>query len=212
MRVKAPVNPAAHAIAFIAAVAGVTFLLVRAWGDPLKALVLGVYGLSVMTLFGASATYHAITRWPRLTALLRRIDHASIFIMIAGTYTPVLYFGLRGTWRSAMLAAIWTITAAAVVVAVRFVDAPRWLSTALYLALGWAALVPSAKLVAALPPPATALIVLGGLLYTTGAIVYATKWPNPAPNRFGFHEVFHLFVVAAAGAQYAAVARFLAPM
>src|ERR1700692_1439145 len=146
MREKAPVNPSAHALAFVAAVAGFIFLLVRAWGDPLKALVLGVCGLSVMTLFGASATYHAITRWPRLTALLRRIDHASIFIMIAGTYTPVLYFGLRGTWRSAMLAAIWTITAAAVVVAVRFVDAPRWLSTALYLALGWAALVPSAKL------------------------------------------------------------------
>ncbi|HTJ28417.1 MAG TPA: hemolysin III family protein [Candidatus Limnocylindria bacterium] len=212
MREKPPVNATTHGVASIAAAAGAVFLLVRAWGDVPKALVLGIYGVSVTVLFAASASYHAITRWPRLTAVLRRIDHASIFLMIAGTYTPVLFFGLRGTWRSAMLGAIWTIAAVAIFVAIRFVDAPRALSTALYLALGWAALVPSAKLVAALPPPATALIALGGVLYTAGALVYATKRPNLFPNRFGFHEVFHLLVVAAAGAQYAAVAGYLAPM
>jgi hemolysin III len=212
MREKAPVNASTHLVAFVAAAVGSAFLLVRAWGDVPKALVLGVYGVSVMTLFGASAFYHAVTRWPRLTAVLRRIDHASIFLMIAGTYTPVLFFGLTGAWRTAMLMAIWTITAGAVIVAVRYVDAPRWVSTALYLALGWAAVIPAAKLIAALPHAATALIVLGGLLYTAGAIVYATKQPDLFPNRFGFHEVFHLFVVAAAGAQYAAVAAFLAPM
>jgi hemolysin III len=212
MREKAPVNAATHAVAFIAAAAGAAFLLARAWGDEPKAFVLGVYGLSVTMLFGASASYHAITRWPRVTAVLRRIDHAAIFFMIAGTYTPLLFFGLGGTWRTVMLAAVWTIAAVAVVVAIRFVNAPRALSTGLYVALGWAVVVPAAKLVAALPLPATALIALGGVLYTAGAVVYVTKRPDPIPNRFGFHEMFHLLVVAAAGAQYAAVAAFLAPM
>jgi hemolysin III len=212
LTVKAPVNAATHILACLAAVAGLVFLIARAIGDGPKLAVLTVYGISLVTMFGASAVYHAVTRWPRLTALLRRIDHASIFLMIAGSYTPVLFFGLAGIWRSAMLIAIWTVTAAGLVLAIRFIDAPRWLSTALYVALGWLAVIPSAKLVAALPLGAIELIALGGLLYTIGAVVYAAKRPNLVPNRFGFHELFHLFVVAAAASHYAAVAAFLAPL
>lgn len=209
---KAPVNASTHLVACGAAIVGLAFLLARAWGNDIKLVVLAVYGISLVTMFGASGVYHAVTRWPRLTAVLRRIDHASIFLMIAGSYTPVLFFGLAGAWRWAMLLAIWTVSAAAIVLAIRFIEAPRWLSTALYVTLGWLAVIPSAKLVAALPAAAIALIALGGLLYTIGAIVYATKRPDLVPNRFGFHELFHLFVVAAAAAHYAAVAAFLAPL
>lgn len=209
---KAPVNASTHIVACFAAIAGVGYLIAHAWGNGSKIAVLAIYGVSLVTMFGASSIYHAVTRWPRLTFVLRRIDHASIFLMIAGSYTPVLFFGLDGAWRWAMLLAIWSVTAVAIVVAIRFIDAPRWLSTALYVALGWLAVIPSAKLVAALPHRAITLIALGGLLYTIGAIVYASKRPNLVPQRFGFHELFHLFVVAAAAAQYAAVAGFLAPM
>lgn len=204
-RVKAPVNAWTHAMAFAAAAAGLVYLVRLGLGNAATLAVLIVYGVALMILFGASALYHALTWSPRLTAVLRGVDHASIVIGIAGTYTPVLYFGLTGAWRVWMMASVWALTAAVVFVQVRWIDAPRWFSTTVYMLLGWAALVPAVKLVAALPRVTTLLIALGGLLYTLGAIVYARKWPNPFPNRFGFHEVFHLLVVAGASAHFVAV-------
>lgn len=205
-RVKAPVNAWTHGVAFAAATAGLVYLVRLGVGHPATLAVLIVYGIALMMLFGASALYHALTWSPRLTAVLRGVDHASIVVGIAGTYTPVLYFGLSGPWRVWMLAGVWTLTAAAVFVQVRWIDAPRWFSTAVYVLLGWAALIPAVKLVAALPRTATLLIALGGLFYTAGAIVYARKWPDPLPQRFGFHEVFHLLVVAGASVHFVAVA------
>lgn len=202
---KAPVNAWTHGIAFAAAAAGLAYLVHLGIGNAATLGVLIVYGVALMLLFGASALYHALTWSARLTAVLRRVDHASIVVGIAGTYTPVLYFGLSGAWRAWTLAGIWTLTAAAVFVQVRWIDAPRWFSTAVYMLLGWAAIIPAVKLVAALPRVTTLLIALGGLLYTAGALVYARKWPNPLPNRFGFHEVFHLLVVAGASVHFVAV-------
>lgn len=204
-RVKAPVNAWTHGIAFAAAAVGLAYLVRLGVGKPATLAVLIVYGVALMMLFGASALYHALTWSPRLTAVLRGVDHASIVVGIAGTYTPILYFGLSGAWRTWMLAAVWALTAAAVFVQVRWIDAPRWFSTTVYMLLGWAAVVPAVKLVAALPRIATLLIALGGVCYTLGAVVYARKWPNPFPNRFGFHELFHLLVVAGASAHFVAV-------
>ena len=142
--------------------------------------------------------------------MLRKIDHAAIYVLIAGSYTPVLFIALDGAWRIATLAAIWAVAVAGVVVTMWFVHAPRWLSAAVYIAMGWFAVVPAFKLVRVLPVVVTVLIALGGLLYTLGAVVYATRKLDVLPRRFGFHEVFHLFVLAGAVAQFVAIVGFLA--
>jgi hemolysin III len=121
----------------------------------------------------------------------------------------VLFVGLDGAWRIATLAAIWGVAIAGVVLTIWFVHAPRWLSATVYVAMGWFAIVPAFKLVPALPHVVTLLIALGGLLYTLGALVYATRKMDVLPRRFGFHEVFHLFVLAGAAAQFIAIAGFL---
>jgi hemolysin III len=209
--VKEPVDARISFAGLIAAVAGVIYLAIRFHGDlPVLAVML-VYGVSLCVLFGASSLYHGVPASPARTAVLRKIDHAAIYVLIAGSYTPVLFVGLDGAWRIATLAAIWGVAVAGVALTMWFVHAPRWLSAAVYIAMGWFAVVPAFKLVPTLPRLVTLLIALGGLLYTAGAVVYATRKLNLLPRRFGFHEVFHLFVLAGAAAQFIAIAGFLVP-
>ena len=135
-----------------------------------------IYGCGLVVTFGASALYHWLGgEGPRRNAALRCVDHASIYVMIACSYTPVLYFGLAGAWRSATIASVWLLTAVGVASTIWFVGAPRALSTTFYVALGWVAIVPAAKLAATLSHEAIALIVTGGLLYSIGGIIYATR-------------------------------------
>ena len=209
---KLPVNPWPHAIAFVLAAIGLAYLVARFRVSGSELAVMGIYGCGLVVLFGASASYHALAeRRPAFYPALRRIDHASIYVMIAASYTPVAFFGLDGAWRTATLAAVWILSAAGVIVSLRLSNAPRALSTGLYAAYGWAALIPAARLVDRLPHPATALIAAGGALYTLGAVVYATKSLNFWPGRFGFHEVFHCLVVAGAAVQFIAIAFYIAP-
>ncbi|HWT06180.1 MAG TPA: hemolysin III family protein, partial [Xanthomonadales bacterium] len=168
-----------------------------------------VYGASLCVLFGASSLYHGVPASAVRTAVLRKIDHAAIYVLIAGSYTPVLFVGLDGAWRITTLAAIWGVAIAGVVLTMWFVHAPRWLSATVYIAMGWFAVVPAFKLVPILPHVVTLLIALGGLLYTLGAVVYATRQLDLLPRRFGFHEVFHVFVLAGAATQFVAIAGFL---
>jgi hemolysin III len=209
---KSPVNPWPHAVAFVLAAIGIVYLILRFRLSASAVAVMSVYGCGLLALFGASSIYHALGgRRPAFLPVLRRLDHASIYVMIAGSYTPVLFFGLDGTWRTATIAAVWLLSAAGVIVSIWLLHAPRILSTALYAAFGWAAVIPMVQLIERLSRPATALIAAGGVLYTVGAIVYATKSLNFWPGRFGFHEVFHCFVVAGAALQFVAIAFFLAP-
>ncbi len=172
-----------------------------------------IYGCGLVLTFAASALYHWLGgRGPRRNAVLRRVDHASIYVMIACSYTPVLYFGLSGAWRAATIASVWSLAAAGIIMAIWFVGAPRALSTAFYVALGWAAVVPVAKLAATLSHEAIALIVAGGILYSMGALIYATRSFDLAPGHFGFHEVFHVFVVGGAAVQFVAIAFYLRPV
>ena len=168
-----------------------------------------VYAASLCVLFGASSVYHGFPGSAARTSVLRKIDHAAIYVLIAGTYTPVLFVGLSGAWRIATLASIWGVAVAGVMLTMWFVHAPRWLSAAVYIAMGWFAVVPAFKLVPALPLVVTLLIALGGLLYTLGAAVYATRKLDMLPRRFGFHEIFHLFVLAGAATQFVAIAGLL---
>jgi hemolysin III len=207
--VKEPVDARISFAGLIAAVAGMIYIAIRFHGDlPVLAAML-VYGASLCVLFGASSLYHGVPASAARTTVLRKVDHAAIYVLIAGSYTPVLFVGLDGAWRIATLAAIWGAAIAGVVLTIWFVHAPRWLSAAVYAAMGWFAVVPAFKLVPILPPVVTLLIALGGLLYTLGAVVYATRKLDMLPRRFGFHEIFHLFVLAGAAAQFVGIAGFL---
>lgn len=207
--VKEPVDARISFAGLLAAVAGVVYIVIRFHGDlPVLAAML-VYGASLCVLFGASSLYHGVPTSPDRTAVLRKIDHAAIYVLIAGTYSPVLFVGLGGAWRIATLAAIWGVAVAGVMLTMWFVHAPRWLSATVYIAMGWFAIVPAFKLVPTLPHVVTLLIGVGGVLYTLGAVVYATRKMDVLPRRFGFHEVFHLFVLAGAATQFVAIAGFL---
>lgn len=164
-----------------------------------------VYLLASLALFGNSAVYHRGTWSARVRAVLRRVDHANIFVFIAGTYTPIAVQLLSGTSRTVLLALIWGIALAGVAFRVFWLGAPRWLYTALYVVMGWVAMFWLVQFWTAGGPLVVALIVAGGLIYSYGALVYGRKRPNPAPAVFGYHEIFHACTIAAAAAHYAAI-------
>lgn len=156
-----------------------------------------LYAICALILFSASATHH-LNRWSgRAAAAANRLDHAGIFLIIAGTYTPYVVLGLDGVTRVVVLGAVWAAALAGVALKLTSAPTPRWLSVALYITLGWMAALVFPQLLAGVGVPSIVLALVGGGLYSVGAIVYATKRPNPFPRTLGFHEVFHLFTVAA---------------
>lgn len=169
-------------------------------------LTTAIYIAASAALFGISALYHRTNLTPRATTWLKRLDHANIYLIIAGTYTPIAALALDGGARTALLAIVWTGAAAGVAFRTLWVGAPRWLYTPLYIILGWAAVFFLPALLTGAGTAATALLFTGGVLYTIGGVIYALKRPNPSVRWFGFHEVFHAFTLAAYAAQFAAVA------
>jgi hemolysin III len=190
--------------AFIAAVAG-AILVFRASGPRARFGAL-VYGISLVSLFTVSAIYHR-KNWPeRIRAVWRRLDHSAIFLLIAGTYTPFSFLlGSRVGW--VLLGVVWAGAAAGIVLSVAWVRAPKALVAAVCVLLGWAALPLLPALKASLGTSAVALLAAGGVVYSLGAAVYALRRPDPFPKVFGYHEIFHALVVAAAGCHFAVVAR-----
>ncbi len=164
-----------------------------------------VWLLAAIVLFGTSAVYHRGTWKPRSEAMLRRADHANIFVFIAASYTPLALMLLKPSSATVLLWVIWTVAAAGVALELAWWKAPRWLDVPLYLAMGWAALVWIGEFAAAATPLVFGLISLGGVIYTLGAVVYALKWPNPWPRTFGFHEIFHTATILAAVSHYVAI-------
>ena len=163
-----------------------------------------IYTLGVSAMYAVSATYHR-GRWtPETKRKLRRLDHSTILVSIAATYTPLTVVGLHGAAGTPLLAAVWGLTAAGVIVRNLWLDAPRWLAVAVYLAVGWLAVVAMPAMWDQIGGRSTLLIASGGLAYSVGAVVYARKRPDPFPATFGYHEVFHAFVVVAGLLMYAA--------
>jgi len=193
-KIKEPVNALTHFVMFLAGLIGLGLLVWKGWGTTSGVAVGAIFGLSIVLLYGASTLYHWVRTTPQKEKILRKLDHISIYLLIAGTYTPVLYYGLEGLWRWIMLAVIWVLSSIGAVMKVWLVDLPRVLTAAFYLILGWLAVIPFGQLVHSLAKPALVLMVAGGLAYTVGAVIYATKIFNFVPERFGFHEVFHIFV------------------
>ncbi|WP_435743571.1 PAQR family membrane homeostasis protein TrhA [Microbacterium sp. PMB16] len=178
----------------VAIVVGVVLIIVAQGGAAKWAAA--VFMASSLLLFGNSALYHRIDWSPPVKLLLKRIDHANIFLLIAGTYTPLAVLALPPAKGSLLLALVWGGTVVGILFRVFWIHAPRWLYVALYLLMGWAAVMFMADLLAA-NVTMMVLVIVGGLLYTGGAIVYAMKKPNPWPGRFGFHEIFHVCTVLA---------------
>lgn len=165
-----------------------------------------VWLLGSLVLFGTSAVYHR-GRWsPPVLAVLQRLDHSNIFLFIAATYTPLTLVLLDGAQEVLLLSLVWGIAAIGVALTLLWPARPRWLDVALYVPMGWVALGWLGEFWAAGGPAVVWLLLLGGVLYTLGAAVYATKWPNPSPAWFGFHEIFHACTIAAAACHFAAIA------
>ncbi|WP_225734982.1 PAQR family membrane homeostasis protein TrhA [Pseudoclavibacter endophyticus] len=192
-----------HAGTFpVAVVAGVVLILVAdGW---LATVASAVYAVSSWLLFGVSALYHRFNWSLRAKVALKRFDHANIFVLIAGTYTPVSLLALPPEKGWLLFGVVWGVALLGIGFRLFWIGAPRWLSTALYIALGWGAVMYIFDLVQA-NVVMMVLIVVGGLFYTVGAVVYATKWPDPSPQHFGFHEIFHAFTTLAFLCQWAGV-------
>jgi hemolysin III len=194
-----------HLYAFFVALAVGSLLVLFAAGGR-EQLAAAVFAAAVAVMFGASALHHRVIWRERGYRWSRRVDHAGIYLAIAGTYTPFCLLVLDGVWRIAVLAVVWAGAIAAILFKFLWVDAPKWLAAALAIALGWVAVVVFPQLVEGVGWAAVGLVLAGGLLYTAGGIVYALRKPDPFPLVFGYHEVFHVLVVAAVSLQYAVVA------
>lgn len=185
------------------------WLLLRAARPGVAWLGALIYGICMVLLFAISATYHAFMWPPRVRGILRRFDHAMVYMLIAGSYTPLCLAGLGPTMGLRLLALVWSVAALGVAKSFLWPAAPRSLNTLLYIGLGWLVVIALPAAQGALGSLGIGLLLGGGIVYTLGALIYWQRWPNPSPRLFGYHEVFHLFVMAAGGCHYATMWRLL---
>jgi hemolysin III len=197
-----------HQGAFLVSLVVGTLLIVGADGGR-QHVAAAVFAGSVAACFGASALYHRVTWTPRLRRWMRSIDHAGVYLLIAGTYTPVGLLALHGAWTWAILCTVWAGAVAAMALKFAWFAAPKWLAAAIGIGLGWIAVVALPELIDRLDPAAVALLGSGGLAYTAGGIVYARRRPDPLPAVFGYHELFHALTIVAVACQYVAIAFFV---
>lgn len=211
-KLREPVNGLTHFFAAIAALVGLVILLFVGWGSVSKAVALTVYGLSLVLLFAASAAYHMVHAKPAVLQLLRKLDHSAIYLLIAGTYTPFCALMFEGFWKWGLLAIIWSLAGIGIVVKLFVIHSPRWLNAGIYIVMGWLCVAAIGEMLRVLPAWALTWLLVGGLTYTLGAVVYITKTMNFWPGKFGFHEVWHIFVILGALAHFIAIAFFIAPI
>lgn len=209
---REPVSGLTHLAGALLAVVGLTVLLTVAAGKTDQVVAFGIFGLSLIALYGASSLYHLLPVSPPAVARLRRLDHMTIFVLIAGTYTPVCLLALEGNWRIGLLGVIWGLALCGVLIKVLWMGAPRWLSVALYLAMGWVAVVAAPVIFTNVPAGGILWLLAGGVVYSVGALIYGFKRPNPKPGVFGFHELWHLFVLAGSACHFWAMLRYIAPL
>ncbi len=204
-KLREPVNSLTHWGGTILAAIGLIALLVVGWGKPAKIISLIVYGISLIFLFSASATYHMVRVKEKALEIFRKVDHAAIYFLIAGTYTPFCVNAFSGFWKWGLLSIIWALALTGILVKVFYIRAPRWLNAGIYLVMGWLCIAAIGQMLAVLPVWVLSWLFAGGVIYTLGAIVYITKIFNFIPGIFGFHEVWHIFVMLAAAAHFVAV-------
>ena len=199
---KEPVNSITHLVGAVLALVATVLLLIVSDGSPRTMISLAIFGLSSVMLFSASTLLHAVRAGPTLERWLRRLDHAAIFVLIAGSYTPIALIAMQpdfSGWGWTLFGIVWGIAIAGLVFKLLWINAPRWLSTALYLAMGWLVVVAIVPVARSLGVTNMGWLILGGVFYTVGAVIYALKKPNLWPGVIGFHELWHLFVLAGWG-------------
>jgi len=199
-----------HLCAAPVAIVGAVVLLLLA-DSPRAYVGAAIFGASLILVYTTSAAYHRVPWSPRFRGLVRRLDHAMIFTLIAGTYTPFCLLLLNTAWWISMLSVVWGIAAAGIILKLIWPGAPKWLSVAFYVIVGWLALVTAPQLMDWFTAGPLALLVLGGIVYTVGGVVYAIGKPNPYPRMFGYHEVFHLLVITGSILHYSLVAIYVLP-
>jgi hemolysin III len=210
VRVKPRLRGVSHQYAFFVSLASGTVLVLLAT-TPRASIAAALYAASVSALFGVSALYHRLTWTTAARRRMRRLDHAMIFLLIAGTYTPVGLLVLQGTLATVVLAVVWGGAAAGILLELAWTKAPRWLGGTVYLTLGWVAVVAMPQLFTRLGVAGGLLIVAGGLVYSAGAAIYALRRPDPVPAVFGYHEVFHLLVIGGVAAHFLAIGLYALP-
>lgn len=209
--VREPVNGLTHYFAALAALVGLVVLLVISRDDPLKQRSLLIYGSSLVLMFLASASYHLLCTRTSVTQFLRKLDHTAIYVLIAGTYTPLAFNRFSGIYRWGLLDAVWGIALVGVIVKMIIIKGPRWLSPVIYVIMGWLCIFAIREMLRVLPPGAMFWLAAGGVLFTLGAVVYATKIFNLKPGIFGFHEVWHIFVILGCLCHYILIVVYVAP-
>ena len=211
LHIKDPGSALTHLIGIIISIFGTALLLYfSVIQETVRHIVsFSIYGASLILLYSASTIYHTIDISPKITKILRKIDHMMIFILIAGTYTPICLIALEGFWRWGMLIGIWALALIGIFIKAFWMTAPRWLSTLFYILMGWLAVIAIVPLVHSLPVGGIVWLVFGGLFYTVGALIYGLKRPKLPFKNFGFHEVFHVFVLAGSICHYWMMLRYI---
>ena len=211
-KLREPVNGLTHLITAGAALFGLILLLVIGWGQPGKLVSLMIYGISLILLFLASGIYHSVKANPSVMLKLRKFDHSAIYLLIAGTYTPICFNMLDGFWKWGMLGIVWGLALVGIGVKIFFIKAPRWVTAGVYIIMGWLCIFGIQEILSALPVGAIIWLAAGGIIFTLGAVVYITKTMDFVPGVFGFHEIWHIFVILGALAHFIMIAFYIAPV
>lgn len=201
MGLREPFNALTHGVGIAAATVGLVFLVLQA-KSARATTAFAIYGGSLILVYLASTMYHALPVGQKGRRILRRIDHTSVFLVIAGSYTPVCLLALPPGWGWSIFGVIWSLTAVGIVTKNIWIDLPNWTTAAIYLGMSWTVVVAVKPILAVFSWEAIAWLLGGGLAYTVGAIIYATQWPDPMPDRVGFHGIWHLFVLAGSALHY----------
>lgn len=208
---REPFNGISHLLAALLAAGGLIWLLMVGWHDPVKRFSLLVYGITLLLMFASSSAYHSFNVRPEVLLRLKKFDHTAIYLLIAGSYTPVCLHYFEGFWREPFLAIIWSLAITGVILKLFLIRTPRWLTAGLYLVLGWLSVFAIGEILRTFPAGALLWLILGGISFTLGALVYILQMPDPLPGRFGFHEIWHLFVILGAFSHFMLVAVYIAP-
>ncbi len=208
-KLRDPISGISHLGAAIFSFFGLIALISISWGDTAKLISVTIYGITLIAMFTASAVYHMTISSPKVIEILRKIDHAAIYLLIAGTYTPFCVNAFSGFWQWGLLSIIWGLALVGVGIKIFIIRAPRWVNAGVYLIMGWLIVAAAGEMANTLPASVIMWLIIGGIIYTLGAVVYITKKMDFKPGIFGFHEVWHIFVILAAAAHYISILIFI---
>ncbi len=211
IRVKDPFSGFSHLFGVLLSIAGLAALITNVSGnrDACHVVSVFVYGISMVLLYTASTVYHLVISNDKWGRVLKTLDHVMIYLLIAGTYTPYCLIPLRGPWGWSIVGVVWGMAILGIVFKLFFLQAPRWVSTGIYLVMGWVCLAAIYPMIKKIPAGGMFFLALGGIFYSVGAVIYARKKPDPFPGVFGFHEIWHLFVLAGSIAHFISIYRYI---